>query len=132
MLLRRSTSTWSESLIWINPRRGYSRSMITYAVTDKTTAKATECNTFTTPNRHVVAREQRTGESQRAEQTKKIALSRISFNESRLIESKNATISPSSKTGVCEDSRTSLGGRARAAGLYSTTPRIKSESKSNR
>jgi hypothetical protein len=68
MLLRRSTSTWSESLIWINPRRGYSRSMITYAVTDKTTAKATECKYIqTTPNRHVVAREQRTGESQRAE-----------------------------------------------------------------
>jgi hypothetical protein len=30
------------------------------------------------------------------------------------------------------DSRTSLGGLARAAGLYSTTPRIISESKSNR
>jgi hypothetical protein len=33
---------------------------------------------------------------------------------------------------VAEYSRTSLGGLARAAGLYSTTPRIISESKSNR
>src|ERR1700726_104797 len=39
----------------------------------------------------------------------------MSFNDSKLIESKNATISASSKTGVCEDSRTSLGGLARAA-----------------
>ena len=52
--------------------------------------------------------------------------------KSRLIESKNVTISASSKTGVCEDSRTSLGGLARAARLYSTTPRIISESNSNR
>jgi hypothetical protein len=37
-----------------------------------------------------------------------------------------------SKTAVWEDSRTSLGGLARAAGLYSTIPRIISESKSNR
>ena len=56
----------------------------------------------------------------------------MSFNESGLIESKNATISASSKTGVWEDSRTSLGGLARAAGLYSTTARIINESKSNR
>src|SRR6516164_6354032 len=56
----------------------------------------------------------------------------MSFNEFGLIESKNATISASSKTGVWENSRTSLGGRARAAGLYSTTPRIKSQSKSSR
>jgi hypothetical protein len=45
----------------------------------------------------------------------------MSFNESGLIESKNATISASSNTGVWEDSRTSLGGLVRAAGLYSTT-----------
>src|SRR5260370_42576462 len=64
--------------------------------------------------------------------TQKIALSRMSFNELGLIESKNATISASSKTGVWEDSRTSLGGLARAAGLYSTTPRIISESNSSR
>jgi hypothetical protein len=44
----------------------------------------------------------------------------MSFNEFGVIESKNATISASSKTGVCEDSRTSLGGLARVAGLYST------------
>ena len=56
----------------------------------------------------------------------------MSFNDSKLIESKNATISASSKTGVWEDSRTSLGGLALATGLYSTTPRIISESKSNR
>src|ERR1700730_13842577 len=61
-----------------------------------------------------------------------IALSRISFNEFGFMEPKNATISTSSKTGVWEDSRTSLGGLARAAGLYSTTPRIIRESKSNR
>ena len=54
------------------------------------------------------------------------------FNEFGLIESKNATISVSSKTGVWEDSRTSLGGLARAAEFYSTTPRIINESKSNR
>ena len=58
-----------------------------------------------------------------------IALSRMSFNESGFIESKNATTSASSKTRVWEDSRTSLGGLARAAGLYSATPRIISESK---
>jgi hypothetical protein len=45
----------------------------------------------------------------------------MSFNDSKLIESKNATISSSSKTGVWEDSRTSRGGLAREAGLYSTT-----------
>jgi hypothetical protein len=68
MLLRRSTSTWSESLIWINPRRGYSRSMITYAVTDKTAGEGDGVQYIqTTPDRHVVAGEQRTGESQRAE-----------------------------------------------------------------
>jgi hypothetical protein len=58
--------------------------------------------------------------------------SRMSFNESKLIESKNATTSASSTTGVWEDSLTSRGGLAPTAGLYSTTPRIKSESKSNR
>src|SRR5260370_18812019 len=42
-----------------------------------------------------------------------------------------AAISACSKTGVREDSLTNLGGLARAAGLYSTTPRIKSESESN-
>jgi hypothetical protein len=36
----------------------------------------------------------------------------MSFNDSKFIESKNATISASSKTGVWEDSRTSLGGLA--------------------
>ena len=46
----------------------------------------------------------------------------MSFNESSPIESKNATSSASSKTGVWEASRTSLGGLARAAGLYSTNP----------
>jgi hypothetical protein len=46
----------------------------------------------------------------------------MSFNDPELVESKNATISASSKTGVWEDSRTSLGGLARAAGLYSTDP----------
>jgi hypothetical protein len=56
----------------------------------------------------------------------------MSFSDSKFTESKNATISASSKTGVWEDTRTSLGGLARAAGLYSTTPRIISESKSNR
>jgi hypothetical protein len=39
----------------------------------------------------------------------------MSFNDSKLIDSKNATISASSKTGVWDDSRTSLGGLARAA-----------------
>jgi hypothetical protein len=37
----------------------------------------------------------------------------MSFNEFGLIESRNATISASSKTGVWEDSRTNLGGLAR-------------------
>jgi len=46
----------------------------------------------------------------------------MSFKEFGPIESKNATISASSKTGVWKDSRTSLGGLARAAGLYSTYP----------
>ena len=66
------------------------------------------------------------------DQALKIALSRTSFSDSELIESKNTTISASSKTGVREDSRTSLGGLARAAGLYSTTLRIIRESKSKR
>jgi hypothetical protein len=42
-----------------------------------------------------------------------MALSRMPFNELGPIESKNATISASSKTGVWEDSRTNLGGLAR-------------------
>src|SRR5580700_6159262 len=46
----------------------------------------------------------------------------MSFKEFGLIESKNATISASSKTGVWKDSRTSLGGLARATVLYSTYP----------
>jgi hypothetical protein len=68
MLLRRSTSTWSESLIW-----------------DKSKARVLQIDDHirghrqddgegdgvqyiqTTPDRHVVAGEQRTGESQRAE-----------------------------------------------------------------
>ena len=37
MLLRRSTSTLSESLSCISAKRGYSRSMITYPIADKST-----------------------------------------------------------------------------------------------
>ena len=43
MLLRSSTSTWSEST-WINPRRGYSRSTITYMVIDRIAANTMEWN----------------------------------------------------------------------------------------